>query len=226
MPILADLLAALRQEGEIALRVANALEMYVSGSQNLFNHRTNIDTKNRLICYDIKELGTQLKKMAMLILQNQVWNKVSLNRDEDKKTLYYIDEFHLLLRDEQTAKYSVEMWKRFRKWGGVPTGITQNVKDLLSSSEIENILDNSDFICMLNQSAGDRDILQEKLHISDEQIKYVTNSGQGKGLIRYGKTILPFEDKFPTDTVMYSLITTKPEERNLLEQKLAELKRT
>ena len=226
MPILADLLAALRQEGEIALRVANALEMYVSGSQNLFNHRTNIDTKNRLICYGIKELGTQLKKMAMLILQNQVWNKVSLNRDEDKKTLYYIDEFHLLLRDEQTAKYSVEMWKRFRKWGGVPTGITQNVKDLLSSSEIENILDNSDFICMLNQSAGDRDILQEKLHISDEQIKYVTNSGQGKGLIRYGKTILPFEDKFPTDTVMYSLITTKPEERNLLEQKLAELKRT
>ena len=224
MPVLSDLLKELRKQGDIALRVANALEMYVNGSQNLFNHRTNVDINNRLVCYDIKELGTQLKKIAMLILQDQVWNRVSVNRNLNKKTLYYIDEFHLLLRDEQTAKYSVEMWKRFRKWGGVPTGITQNVKDLLSSPEIENILDNSDFVYMLNQAAGDRDILQEKLHISDEQIKYVTDSGQGKGLIRYGKTILPFEDKFPTDTVMYSLITTKPEERQLLEEKLAKLK--
>lgn len=209
-------------QGETAVRVANTLEMYVSGSQNLFNHRTNVNISNRLVCYDIKELGTQLKKIAMLILQDQVWNRVSLNRDLNNKTFYYIDEFHLLLRDEQTAKYSVEMWKRFRKWGGVPTGITQNVKDLLSSPEIENIFDNSDFIYMLNQAAGDRDILQEKLHISDEQIKFVTNAGQGKGLIKYGGTILPFEDKFPTDTLMYSLITTKPEERKLLEKKLAE----
>lgn len=224
MPTLENLLQALRNQGAIAARVANALEMYVTGSQNLFNHRTNVDISNRLVCYDIKELGTQLKKIAMLILQDQVWNRVSVNRELQKKTLYYIDEFHLLLRDEQTAKYSVEMWKRFRKWGGVPTGITQNVKDLLSSPEIENILDNSDFIYLLNQAAGDRDILQEKLHISNEQIKYVTDSGQGKGLIRYGKTILPFEDKFPTDTVMYSLITTKPEERHLLEEKLAKLK--
>ena len=223
MPTLEDLLKALRAQGDIAQRVANSLEMYVSGSQNLFNNRTNVDIENRLVCYDIKELGEQLKKIAMLILQDQVWNRVSLNREQNKKTLYYIDEFHLLLRDEQTAKYSVEMWKRFRKWGGVPTGITQNVKDLLTSPEIENILDNSDFVYMLNQAAGDRDILQEKLHISDEQIKYVTDSGQGKGLIRYGKTILPFEDNFPKDTVMYSLITTKPEERQLLEEKLAKL---
>lgn len=222
MPTLDDLLTALRMQGETAVRVANTLEMYVSGSQNLFNHRTNVNISNRLVCYDIKELGTQLKKIAMLILQDQVWNRVSLNRDLNNKTFYYIDEFHLLLRDEQTAKYSVEMWKRFRKWGGVPTGITQNVKDLLSSPEIENIFDNSDFIYMLNQAAGDRDILQEKLHISDEQIKFVTNAGQGKGLIKYGGTILPFEDKFPTDTLMYSLITTKPEERKLLEKKLAE----
>lgn len=223
MPMLEDLLKALKDQGEIAMRVANSLGMYVTGSQNLFNNRTNVDIRNRLVCYDIKELGTQLKKIAMLILQDQVWNRVSLNREQNKKTLYYIDEFHLLLRDEQTAKYSVEMWKRFRKWCGVPTGITQNVKDLLTSPEIENILDNSDFIYMLNQAAGDRDILQEKLHISNEQIKYVTDSGQGKGLIRYGKTILPFEDNFPKDTVMYSLITTKPEERQLLEEKLAKL---
>ena len=224
MPKLEDLLEALKQQGTIAARVSNALEMYVTGSQNLFNNRTNVDINNRLVCFDIKELGTQLKKIAMLILQNQVWNRVSQNREIEKKTLYYIDEFHLLLRDEQTAKYSVEMWKRFRKWGGVPTGITQNVKDLLTSPEIENILDNSDFVYMLNQNGGDRDILQEKLHISDEQIKYVTDSGQGKGLIRYGKIILPFEDKFPKDTVMYALLTTKPDERHLLEEKLANLK--
>lgn len=224
MPKLEDLLEALKQQGTIAARVSNALEMYVTGSQNLFNNRTNVDINNRLVCFDIKELGTQLKKIAMLILQNQVWNRVSQNREIEKKTLYYIDEFHLLLRDEQTAKYSVEMWKRFRKWGGVPTGITQNVKDLLTSPEIENILDNSDFVYMLNQNGGDRDILQEKLHISDEQIKYVTDSGQGKGLIRYGNIILPFEDKFPKDTVMYALLTTKPDERHLLEEKLANLK--
>lgn len=223
MPTLSDLLKVLKNKGAIAKRLANSLEMYVNGTQNIFNHSTNVDIENRIVCYDIKELSSQIKKIAMLIIQEQVWNRVSVNREQSKSTLYYIDEFHLLLRDEQTAKYSMEMWKRFRKWGGVPTGITQNVKDLLTSPEIENILDNSDFIYMLNQSAGDRNILKEKLHISDSQIKYVTDSGQGKGLIRYGKIILPFEDKFPTDTVMYSLITTKPEERNLLEQKLAQL---
>lgn len=225
MPVLSDLLNELQAQGEIALRVANSLEMYTNGSQNLFNNRTNVDIQNRIVCYDIKELGSQLKKIAMLILQDQVWNRVSINRNLRKKTLYYIDEFHLLLRDEQTAKYSVEMWKRFRKWGGVPTGITQNVKDLLTSPEIENILDNSDFIYMLNQSAGDREILQEKLHISDEQIKFVTNSSRGKGLIRFGKTILPFEDNFPSDTIMYSLLTTNLDDKKTLQAKTVKVKR-
>jgi len=203
------------REGEIALRVANSLEMYVDGSQNLFNHRTNIDLNNRIICFDIKELGNQLKKVGMLIVQDNVWNRVTLNRAERKVTRYYIDEFHLLLKEEQTAKYSAEIWKRFRKWGGVPTGITQNVKDLLSSAEVENIFDNSDFVYMLNQAAGDRDILAEKLHISPQQMEFVTNSGPGEGLIRYDKVILPFTDNFPTDTVMYSLLTTKPLEQQL-----------
>ena len=133
----------------------------------------------------------------------------SLNRNLKKNTRYYIDKFHLLLKDQQTSQYSAEIWKRFRKWGGVPTGITQNVKDLLSSAEIENIFDNSDFICMLNQAAGDRDILAEKLHISSEQIKYVENSGPGEGLIRYDKVILPFTDHFPVNTKMYKLMTTR-----------------
>ena len=213
MPTLGDLHKALVQTGEkSATRVANSLEIYVTGSLNIFNNRTNVDLNNRIICFDIRELGNQLRKVGMLIVQDQVWNRVSANRQQHKSTRYYIDEFHLLLKEEQTAKYSVEIWKRFRKWGGIPTGITQNVKDMLSSKEIENIFDNSDFICMLNQAAGDRDILAEKLKISNSQLQCVTNSGQGEGLIFYGDVILPFIDRFPVNTKMYKLMTTKPEE--------------
>ena len=210
IPLLSDLQNELKKEGEVALRVSNSLEMFVNGSQNLFNHHTNIDMQNRLICFDIKELGNQLKKVGMLIVQDTVWNRVSQNREKKKITRYYIDEFHLLLKEEQTAKYSAEIWKRFRKWGGVPTGITQNVKDLLQSQEVENIFDNSDFVYMLNQASGDRDILAEKLHISKEQMEYVTNSSPGEGLIRYDKVLLPYTDHFPTNTEMYRLMTTKP----------------
>ena len=216
MPILEDLYdALLKQDEKEAHHVATALEIYVKGSLKLFNNRTNVDIQNRLVCFDIKELGNQLKKIGMLIVQDQVWGRVTANRSAGKSTRYYIDEFHLLLKEEQTATYSVEIWKRFRKWGGVPTGITQNVKDLLSSAEVENIFDNSDFVYMLNQAAGDRDILAEKLHISPQQMEFVTNSGPGEGLIRYDKIILPFTDHFPTDTVMYSLLTTKPLEQQL-----------
>ena len=213
MPILEDLYNLLRnQKEQEAQRLATALEIYVNGSLKVFNHRTNVELSNRIVCFDIKDLGKQLKKLGMLIVQDQVWNRVTVNRSANKSTRYYIDEFHLLLKEEQTAAYSVEIWKRFRKWGGVPTGITQNVKDLLSSQEVENIFDNSDFVYMLNQAAGDRDILAEKLHISKEQMKYVTNSGPGEGLIRYDKVLLPFTDRFPTDTEMYKLMTTKPTE--------------
>ncbi len=221
MPILSDLLTELRRAGEIAMRVANSLEMYTSGSQNVFNYRTNIDINNRLICFDIKDLGSQLKKVGMLIIQDTVWNRVAKNRNE-KRTRYYIDEFHLLLKEPQTAEYSIEMWKRFRKWGGIPTGITQNIKDLLLSKEIENIFDNSDFVYMLNQAAGDREILADKLHISDQQLQFVTNAGQGQGLIFFGNVILPFKDQFPKDTVMYQLMTTNPED--LTETKKLETK--
>ena len=140
MPLLEDLYnALLEQEEKEAHHVATALEIYVKGSLNLFNHRTNVDIQNRLVCYDIKELGKQLKKIGMLVVQDQVWGRVTANRNAGKATRYYMDEFHLLLKEEQTAAYSVEIWKRFRKWGGIPTGITQNVKDLLSSREVENI---------------------------------------------------------------------------------------
>jgi len=210
MPILEDLYnALLEQEEKEARHVATALEIYVKGSLNLFNHRTNVDIQNRLVCYDIKELGKQLKKIGMLVVQDQVWGRVTANRTAGKATRYYMDEFHLLLKEEQTAAYSVEIWKRFRKWGGIPTGITQNVKDLLSSREVENIFENSDFIYMLNQASGDRQILAKQLNISPHQLSYVTHSGEGEGLLFYGNVILPFVDRFPTDIELYKIMTTK-----------------
>ena len=210
VPILEDLYNALRQQTEKeAQTLATALEIYVTGSLNVFNHRTNVDVNSRMVCYDIKELGKQLKKLGMLIVQDQVWGRVTANRSEGKSTRYYMDEFHLLLREEQTAAYSVEIWKRFRKWGGIPTGITQNVKDLLTSQEVENILENSDFICMLNQASGDREILAKKLGISPYQLSYVTQSGEGEGLLFYGNVILPFQDHFPKNTMLYKVMTTK-----------------
>ncbi len=214
VPILEDLYNALRKQDEKeAKTLATALEIYVTGSLNVFNHRTNVDVNNRLVCYDIKELGKQLKKLGMLIVQDQVWGRVTANREAHRSTRYYIDEFHLLLKEEQTAAYSVEIWKRFRKWGGIPTGITQNVKDLLASQEIENIFENSDYIYMLNQAAGDREILAKKLGISQHQLSYVTQSGEGEGLLFYGNVILPFVDRFPKDLKLYSIMTTKPNEK-------------
>ena len=211
MPVLEDLYNALRaQEEKEAQYVATALEIYVTGSLNVFNHRTNVDIGSRIVCYDIKELGKQLKKIGMIIIQDQVWNRVTINRAEHKTTRYYIDEFHLLLKEEQTASYSIEIWKRFRKWGGVPTGITQNVKDLLASREVENIFENSDFIYMLNQASGDRQILAKQLNISPYQLSYVTHSGEGEGLLFYGNTIIPFVDHFPRNTELYRIMTTKP----------------
>ena len=175
----------------------------------MFNHRTNVELTNRLVCYDIKELGKQLKKIGMLIVQDQVWGRVTENRSRGKSTRYYMDEMHLLLREEQTAAYTVEIWKRFRKWGGMPTGITQYIKDLLSSKEVENIFENSDFIYMLNQASGDRQILAKQLNISPHQLSYVTHSGEGEGLLFYGNVILPFVDRFPAGTELYRIMTTK-----------------
>ena len=191
---------------------AAALELYVHGSLNVFNHRTNVELSNRLVCFDIKQLGKQLKKLGMLIVQDQIWNRVTINRAEKKSTRYYMDEFHLLLKEEQTAAYSVEIWKRFRKWGGIPTAITQNIKDLLASREVENIFENSDFVLMLNQAQGDRAILAKQLNISPQQMKYVTHTEAGEGLIFYGNVVLPFVDRFPKDTELYRVMTTKPEE--------------
>lgn len=210
MPILQDLYDLLLKQSEPeAHHIATALEIYVTGSLSVFNHRTNVDITNRLVCYDIKELGKQLKKLGMLILQDQVWGRVTANRAAHKTTWFYQDEFHLLLKEEQTAAYSVEIWKRFRKWGGIPSALTQNVKDLLASREIENIFENSDFIVMLNQAQGDRQILAKQLGISQHQLSYVTHSNAGEGLLFYGNTIIPFSDHFPKETELYQIMTTR-----------------
>ncbi len=195
-----------------AIRIANSLLLYVHGSQNYFNHRSNIDAQNRIVCFDIRDLGSQLKELGMLIVQDAVWNRVSLNRERKISTRYYCDEFHLLLREEQTAEYSVEIWKRFRKWGGIPTGLTQNVGDFLQSAKIEGILGNSDFVYLLNQSVNDREIIMDKFNLSEKQMEKVTNSDQGCGLILFNDAVIPFIDKYPTDTKSFKIMNTKPEE--------------
>ena len=213
MPILGDLYRLLREQPEKeAQRLATALEIYVTGSLNVFNHQTNVEIKSRIVCYVIKKLGKQLKKFGMQVVQDQLWGRVSENREAHKSTRVYIDEMHLLLKEEQTAAYTVEIWKRFRKWGGIPTGLTQNVKDLLASREIENIFENSDFIYMLNQAGGDRQIRAKQLNISPHQLSYVTNSNAGEGLLFYGNVIIPFIDHFPKGTELYSIMTTRPED--------------
>ncbi len=149
---------------------------------------------------------------ALRVVCDTMWGRVSENRELHKSTRLFIDEFHLLLKEEQTAAYSVEIWKRFRKWGGIPTGITQNVKDLLASSEIANIFENSDFIYMLNQAGGDRQILARQLNISQHQLGYVTNANAGEGLLFFGSVIIPFVDHFPKDTELYRVMSTRPED--------------
>ena len=213
MPILGDLYDLLRKQTEPeAQNIATALEIYVNGSLNVFNHRSNIQMNNhRVLCFQLKSLGKALKEIGLLIMQDAVWNRVTANRSKHKTTWFYIDEFHLLLKG-QTGSFSVEIWKRFRKWGGIPSGLTQNVKDLLASREIENIFENSDFIYMLNQAQGDRQILAKQLGISPHQLSYVTHSGPGEGLLFFGNVIIPFVDRFPKDTTLYKIMTTRPDE--------------
>lgn len=197
---------------ELAAEMAMSLEMYVTGSYRLFNHRSNVDLKSRITVYDIKNLKGKLREIGMLIVQSQIWSRVAQNRAIKKTTRVYMDEFHLLLKRPQTAEYSIEIWKRFRKWGGIPTGITQNVKDLLSSPQIENILENSPFILMLSQGRGDSEILSQRLGISEFQRKYIEDVDSGRGLLFFGDKIIPFEDNFPKDTKLYRLMTTKLDE--------------
>jgi len=220
MPILEDLWNAINSDPHPkAQRIATALQIYVTGSLKIFNNRTNIDINNRFVCFDVRELSVQLRTIGMLIVQDCVWTKVSANRDKTKSTHFYIDEFHLFLKDSQTAQYAIEFWKRFRKWGGIPTGITQNVTDLLHAKDIETIFENSDFVILLDQAQGDREILAKKLGLSQQQKRYITGAAAGEGLICYGGVIIPFIDRFPKDTQLYRIMTTKLEETSDVREK-------
>lgn len=217
MPMLEDLYNALNKLGEKpgkegALDMADAMYMFVEGQLNAFNHRTNVDINNRVVCYDTKELGAQLKKVSMLVVQDQVWNRVARNRRRGVFTWYYCDEAHLLLKEEQTAKYMAEMWKRFRKWGALPTAITQNVTDFYISREVSNIFGLSQFIIMHSLPKDDRDLVQKNLGLSPQQIAYITDAGEGKGLMRYGSVVIPFDNTVPKESKLYKLISTKPGE--------------
>jgi type IV secretory pathway VirB4 component len=213
MPILQDLYELLNQQPETeAKRLATALEIYCSGSLNVFNHRTNVDTENRIVCIDLKKLGSGLRTIAMHITNELTWATVDDNFRNGKFTWCYYDEAHMLLRDTLTASYFVTIWKMLRKKACVPSALTQNVKDFLASKEIENILENTDFIVMLSQAQGDRQILAKQLGISEHQLSYVTHSNSGEGLLFFGNTTIPFVDRFPANTEIYRLLTTRPED--------------
>ena len=212
-PILQDLYDLLCQQPEPeARRIATALELYCTGSLNMFNFPTNVDLNSRVTCFVLKNLGENLRKIAMHITNELVTSAVNSNFQNGMATWCYFDEFHVLLRDSLTASYFVAVWKMLRKKGCVPSALTQNVKDLLASREIENILENTDFMVLLSQAQGDRAILAKQLGISAHQLSYITQSESGKGLLFYGNTTIPVMDRFPQDTEIYRLLTTRPED--------------
>lgn len=202
----------LEQYEEEASDLALSLELFTSGSLNAFAHETNVDTQNRMIVYDIHDLGRQLKTMGLLVITDAMLNRVTENCKKGKRTHIFVDEFHVVFENEHSAEFFSSAWRRFRKRNAYPTAITQNVEYLLDSVEASTMLSNSEFIIMLNQAASDREKLAEKLNISDDQLSYITNAEAGSGLIRYGSTLVPFVNRFPKDTELYRLMTTKPGE--------------
>ena len=204
MPTLIDFYELLLSQPEPeAQNIALSLELYCTGSLDTFAHRSNVNTKSRFVVYDIKDIGSGMKEMGLQVCIDNIWNKMISNKKLGKRTWFYIDEFYLMTQTESSAKFLQQIWKRARKWGGIPTGITQNVEDLLASNEARAIIQNSDFVLMLNQAPMDRRQLCDMLNISPTQETYITNSGPGQGLLYTGSTVVPFVDKFPTDTQLY-----------------------
>ena len=214
MPTLLDLRKCLLEQPEKeAKALALSLELFTDGSLNVFSHETNVNTNSRIISYDIYKLGKQLKSMGLLVITDAMINRVAENYKKGKRTHIFIDEVHVMLENEYSAAFFNSAWRQFRKRNAYPTAITQNVEYLLSSVEASTMLSNSEFIIMLNQASADRMELAKLLNISDEQMSYITNSPAGCGLIKYGSSLVPFVNKFPKDTRLYKLMTTKPGER-------------
>lgn len=201
-----------KQPEQEAKSLALDLELYIEGTLSVFANRTNVDTQKRLVVFDVRDLGKQLRTFGMIVVLDQIWNRITQNRAIGKRTWIYIDEIQLLFSNEYSANYFFELWSRSRKWGAVPTGITQNVETLLLSDLARRMLSNSDFIMMLNQAGPDRMELAGLLNISNKQLSYVTNAEAGHGLLFAGKSIVPFIDRFPQDTSLYRMMTTKIEE--------------
>ena len=213
VPTLQDFRAELLKQSEPeAKEIALAIELFTHGSLNTFAKQTNVDTDNRLICYDILDLGKQLMPIGMLVVLDSILNRITQNRAKGKNTYIFIDEIYLLFQHEYSANFLFTLWKRVRKYGAFATGITQNVDDLLQSHTARTMLANSEFIIMLNQASTDRLKLAELLNISDLQMSYITNVEAGHGLIKVGSSLVPFENKFPKNTRLYKLMTTKPGE--------------
>ena len=202
----------LKQPEPEALQMALAAELFTEGSLNAFSYPTNVDTDNRILAFDILDLGTQLKTIGMLVMLDYILNRVTANRQKGKYTHIFIDEIHLFFANEYSAAFLAGSWKRFRKYGAIPTAITQNVEECLRSETARLMLANSEFLIMLNQAATDRAELARLLHISDTQLSHITDPAPGHGLIRVGGAIVPFANEFPKDTQLYRLMTTKPGE--------------
>ena len=199
----------LKQNEPEAQEIALAIELFTDGSLNTFAKHTNVDTHSRLICYDILDLGKQLQPIGMLVVLDSILNRITQNRAKGRNTFIFIDEIYLLFQHEYSANFLFTLWKRVRKYGAYCTGITQNVDDLLQSHTARTMLANSEFIIMLNQASTDRLELAKLLNISDLQMSYITNVGAGQGLLKVGSSLVPFVNKFPRNTELYKLMTTK-----------------
>ena len=202
----------LQQEEKEAKDIALALELFTKGSLNTFSKQTNVETSNRLLCYDIIDLGEQLTPIGMLVILDSVLNRISKNRKKGKRTYIFIDEIYLLFKYKYTSEFVYKLWKRIRKYGGCATGITQNIEEILDNKDARLMLANSELIIMLNQSASDRERLADLLKISEMEMKYITNVSSGEGLIRVRNSLIPFRNRFPKDSELYKLMTTKLEE--------------
>ena len=213
MPTLVDFRnELLRQPEDEAQDLALSLEIFTTGSLDAFAHQSDVNTNNRIVAYDILELGEQMKSIGLLIMLDNIFNRVMANRRRGKYTRVYVDEAHLYFKNPYSADFLLKCWKRFRKYGGLLTGITQNISDCLLNETARGMLSNSEFLLLLNQAPSDRKDLSELLSISDTQMSYITNAGAGRGLIKVGGSIVPFINEFPTDTELYKLMSTKPGE--------------
>ena len=202
----------LEQPEEKAKEIALSLELFTTGSLDIFGHESTVDLDNRIVVFDIHSLGAQLKPTGLLVITDTILNRVTLNWKKGKRTHIFIDEFHVVFENEQSGIFFNSAWRQFRKRNGYPTAITQNVEYLLDSVQASTMLSNSEFVVMLNQAYSDRAKLSKLLNISDEQMSYVTNADAGCGLIKYGSALVPFINRFPRDTKLYQLMTTKPGE--------------